>query len=383
MAGPPPAEPVGRLVGFGRDLRRRGLPVGTGRIVAFCRAASVLEPLDPENLYWAARTTLVSSREHLEVFDAAFASYFGGEPAGGDDVVRSRPPRPREPAPVEVEVDAVVPAWRAPDAGDETEGDAAVRLAASDVEVLRRKSFEDQTEEERARTAALIRRVAVSTPVRRARRLRTAPDGTAFDVRRTLRRSLRTEGEPFDRAWKSRRTRPRPLVLILDVSGSMASYARQLLQFGYAAAAAGGRVEVFCFGTRLTRVTRYLRTRNPDRAFREVARRVEDWDAGTRIGESMRDLLDRWGQRAGIRGAVVVLCSDGLERGDPELLEAQMERLARLANRVVWVNPLKGSPRYEPLARGMAAALPHVDVFLPGHDLEAIETLADAIRSPA
>jgi uncharacterized protein with von Willebrand factor type A (vWA) domain len=165
-------------------------------------------------------------------------------------------------------------------------------------------------------------------------------------------------------------------VLLLDVSGSMAPYSRALLQFAFAAMAAGRRVEVFVFGTRLTRVTRTLRTRNPDRALHEIGRLVQDWEGGTRIGESLKSLLDGWSQRAALRGAVVVLCSDGLERGDPELLRAQMARLRRLAHRLVWVNPLKGSPRYEPLARGMAAALPSVDVFLSGHNLERVEELA-------
>jgi uncharacterized protein with von Willebrand factor type A (vWA) domain len=194
-------------------------------------------------------------------------------------------------------------------------------------------------------------------------------------MRATLRRSLRTQGEPFDRAWRRRKSRTRPLVLILDISGSMAPYARALMQFGYAAMAAGRRVEVFVFGTRLTRVTRILRTRDPDRALHEIGRQVADWEGGTRIGESLKTLLDGWSQRAALRGAVVVLCSDGLERGDPELLKAQMARMRRLAHRVVWVNPLKGSPRYEPLARGMAAAMPSVDVFLSGHNLESLEHL--------
>jgi uncharacterized protein with von Willebrand factor type A (vWA) domain len=221
----------------------------------------------------------------------------------------------------------------------------------------------------------LIRRLRIELPMRRARRLQRAPGGSRIDLRRTLRRSLRTSGEPLQRAWRERRTRHRPLVLVLDVSGSMSSYSRALLQFGFAAMAAGRKVEVFCFGTRLTRITRALRTRDPDTALREVSATVLDWDGGTRIGESLKLLLDRYGQHASLRGAVVVLCSDGLDRGDPELLEQQMARLGRLAHSVVWVNPLKGSPRYEPLARGMAAALPHVDVFLPGHNLASLEAL--------
>jgi uncharacterized protein with von Willebrand factor type A (vWA) domain len=268
-------------------------------------------------------------------------------------------------------------------AGDDEEtaeaDEAALRLVASAVEVLRAKSFAYLTEDERQRVARLIRELSIRVPIERTRRMRAANKGATLDVRRTLRRSLRTQGEPFDRAWRARRTRTRPLVLILDVSGSMAPYSRALLQFGYAAMAAGRRVEVFCFGTRLTRVTRVLRTKDPDRAMHEIGRIVADWEGGTRIGESLKSLLDGWSQRAALRGAVVVLCSDGLERGDPELLRAQMARLRRLAYRVVWANPLKGSPRYEPLARGMAAALPSVDVFLSGHNLESLEALAAAL----
>ena len=204
-------------------------------------------------------------------------------------------------------------------------------MVASAVEILRTKSFAYLSEEERQRVARLIRELTIHVPIERTRRMRAANKGSTLDVRRTLRRSLRTQGEPFDRAWRARRTRTRPLVLILDVSGSMAPYSRALLQFGYAAMAAGRRVEVFCFGTRLTRVTRVLRTKDPDRAMHEIGRIVADWEGGTRIGESLKSLLDGWSQRAALRGAVVVLCSDGLERGDPQLLRTQMARLRRLA----------------------------------------------------
>jgi len=270
---------------------------------------------------------------------------------------------------------AVAGHWRAAGENEEAEGEAALRIVASGLEVLREKSFAELSEEERARTARLIRQLAVTAPVRSTRRLRAMSKGPSFDVRRTIRKSLRTQGEPFQRAWRDRGSRVRPLVLVLDISGSMAPYSRALMQFGYAAMAAGRKVEVFCFGTRLTRVTRTLRARDPDRALHEIAKQVAVWEGGTRIGESLKSLLDTWSQRTALRGAVVVLCSDGLERGDPELLKQQMTRLRRLAHRVVWVNPLKGSPRYEPLARGMVAALPSVDVFLPGHNLESLEAL--------
>ncbi len=376
MAPGPEAEALERLVGFGRDLRRRGLNVGTGRIVTFCRAAGSLQALDREDLYWAGRASLISRPEDVEVFDAAFDGWFRegvrlelgltatGEPAGG-------------------RVTEGIAALEAGDRssadelgeGDPPEGDAARRIVASAYEVLRQKSFADLTEEERARVALLIRRLAVRVPVRTTRRYRPAASGPRFDVRRTLRRSLRTQGEPFHRAWRDRGTRARPLVLILDVSGSMAPYARALVQFGFAAMAAGRTVEVFVFGTRLTRVTRTLRTKDPNRAMHEIGRLVADWEGGTRIGESLKALVDGWSQRGALRGSVAVICSDGLERGEPDLLREQMARLRRLVHRIVWVNPLKGSPRYEPLARGMAAALPSIDRFLAGHNLESLEEL--------
>lgn len=378
----PEADPLQRLIGFGRELRRRGLNVGTGRIVTFCRSAAALGVLDRTDLYWAGRASLISRPEDAPAFDAAFEEWFRQGvrieldlPAPAAVAAGSRRGEELE-GPIVEEERIVAKEWHALEEGDEAEGEAAIRIVASAAEVLREKSFAELTEQERERVARLIRRLAVRVPTRRTRRLRPSATGTRFDVKRTLRRSLRTQGEPFHRAWRARSTRARPLVLILDISGSMAPYARALLQFAFAAMAAGRRVEVFCFGTRLTRVTRTLRMKDPDRAIHEIGRLVADWEGGTRIGESLKALLDEWSQRAAIRGAVAVVCSDGLERGEPELMRDQMARLRRLVHRVVWVNPLKGSPRYEPLARGMAAALPSIDVFLPGHNLESLEELS-------
>ena len=372
------AEPDGlaRLIALGRDLRRRGLPVGTGRIVTFARAVAALSPAGRDDLYWAGRASLVSRPEDVSTFDRAFAAAFGGDvvelvlpdaelgdAAAGEEVGAQAGARESEMS------------WGPGDADDDPEGEAALRVVASAADVLRARSFAELSDEERVRVARLIRRLAVEVPSRRARRLRPSRSGPALDVRRTLRRSLRTQGEPFHRAWRARSIRSRPLVLIVDVSGSMTPYARALMQFGFAAMAAGRRVEVFCFGTRLTRVTRTLMTKDPDRALHDVGRFVEDWEGGTRIGACLKQLLDGWSQRAALRGAIAVVCSDGLERGDPAVLRAQMRRLRRLVHRVVWVNPLKGGERYEPVARGMAAALPSVDVFLPGHNLESLEEL--------
>lgn len=362
--------------------------MGTGRVLTFCRAVEALGLVDREALYWSGRVSMVARKEDLEVFDEAFDEWYrslgmgAGTPAFHlvvPDVTALEAVSPE--GSDGAEEAGVASRWRSAgeeeaEAGDET----ALRIVASAVEVLREKSFADLDREERERVARMIRELEVRVPMERTRRSRPAAKGAAFDLRRTLRRSLRTQGEPFERAWRRRRSRARPLVLLLDISGSMSPYARALLQFAYAAMAAGRRVEVFCFGTRLTRVTRTLRTKDPDRAFHEIGRLVADWEGGTRIGESLKSLLDGWGQRAALRGAVVVLCSDGLERGDPQVLRAQMSRMRRLAHRVVWANPLKGSPRYEPLARGMAAALPSVDVFLSGHNLESVEAIAAAVE---
>jgi uncharacterized protein len=388
MDEPVPAQALGSLVAFGRELRRRGLPVGTGRILTFLHAVVALGLTDRLSLYWAGRISMIGRREDLAAFDLAFEDWYRSmRPPGELTVELDLPTLARQgvdwgeqPDELDVQAGRTAAEWRTlgddggeePDPGDE----AAVRIVASAIEVLRSKSFADLSEDEREEVGRLIRALAVALPEQRMRRTRLSSKGARFDVRRTLRRSLRTRGEPFERSWRSRRVRGRPLVLILDVSGSMSPYARALVQFGYAAMAAGRRVEVFCFGTRLTRVTRTLRTKDPDRALHEIGRTVADWEGGTRIGESLRSLLDGWSQRAALRGAVVVLCSDGLERGDPELLRQQMARLGRLAHKVVWVNPLKGSPRYEPLARGMAAALPSVDVFLSGHNLESLSELS-------
>jgi uncharacterized protein with von Willebrand factor type A (vWA) domain len=370
---------------LGRELRARGLPVGTGRILTFCRAVVALGRGDRDSLYWAGRASLVSRPEDIGPFDLTFDDWFQGlaRAIAGPRVELTIPIRPdpgersvaEPPDDLEVVIGTTAAEWHPTDEEPEPDEEASIRIVASTVEVLRRRSFADLSEEELERVAGLIRRLVVGAPAQRTRRTRPAAAGTTFDLRRTLRRSLRTQGEPFDRAWRARTTRKRPLVLVLDVSGSMSPYARALVQFAYAAMAAGRRVEVFVFGTRLTRVTRTLRTRDPRAALREIGTQVEDWAGGTRIGESLKALLDGWSQRAALRGALVVLCSDGLERGDPDLLRSQMARLRRLAHRVVWVNPLKGSPRYEPLARGMAAALPSVDEFVSGHNVESLEQL--------
>ncbi len=228
-----------------------------------------------------------------------------------------------------------------------------------------------------------MERIARELPRRLQRRLEPSRARRALDVRRTLLAALHTDGVPLRRAWRAPRERPFKLVLVLDVSGSMQAYARVLLLFAHAAVHADRRVEAFTFGTRLTRVTGPLAAAHPDRALAAVARAVPDWSSGTRIGENVRALNERWGRRGVTRGAFVVILSDGWERGDPALLGAELARLRRSARRLVWVNPLAGHAGYEPLAAGMAAALPHVDRLLAGHDLASLEALVQVICSLA
>jgi hypothetical protein len=349
------ADAVERLVAFGRALRAEGLAVGTGRIHSFCRA---VEQVGWRDLYWAGRATLVSRRDDGPVYDRVFRAFFGGERR--DEAPRARPAAVRVPA-------------APPPSGDEAAAGAEPSVAlASAVELLRQKSFARCTPEELARLAALMERIPLDAPLRRSRRRRPAASG-APDLRRTLRRSFRTGGEPLERAWRQRRRVRRRLVFVLDVSGSMTDYSRALLLFAHAALRADPRWEAFCFGTRLTRLTKMLAAGDPDRALRQASAEVFDWDAGTRIGESLARLLA--GHASTVRGSVVVVCSDGLEVGDPELLRAQMVRLSRLAHAVVWLNPLQEHPEYEPLARGMKTALPYVDLFAGGHNLASLEEL--------
>jgi uncharacterized protein len=348
------SDAVERLVGFGRALRREGLRVGTGRIHSFCLAA---EQVGVRDLYWAGRATLVSRHGDLAVYDRVFREFFGGE--------EPLPmPRPRRAV-------ASRPATRPAAGGDELESESEPTVAlASEVELLKRKSFARCSPEELARLRELMAELRLEAPLRRSRRRRPAGRG-APDLRRTLRRSFRTGGEPLERVWRERRRVRRRLVFVLDVSGSMSDYSRALLGFAHAAVRADRRWEAFCFGTRLTRLTKALAADTPDEALARAAERVFDWHAGTRIGESLARLLVRHPNL--VRGSVVVICSDGLEVGDPELLREQMARLSRLAHVVVWLNPLREQPEYEPLARGMKAALPYVDLFASGHNLASLE----------
>jgi uncharacterized protein with von Willebrand factor type A (vWA) domain len=253
----------------------------------------------------------------------------------------------------------------------------------SPADVLRHRDFATYTHAEHAEARRLMADLRLAGALRRSRRYRPVHRQRGRpDLRRTVRRSLRASGEPVRRVFQAPSSRPRRVVLLCDVSGSMEPYTRALLRFLHVAVAGRSRVEAFVFGTRLTRLTRELSSRDPDAALAAAASRVVDWSGGTRLGEGLRAFNDRWGVRGMARGAVVVVLSDGWDRGDPDVLAEEMARLARVAHRIVWVNPLKATPEYAPLARGMAAALPYVDEFVTGHSVAALEELVEVIARP-
>ena len=364
-----PGSPVVRhIVTFGRVLREAGLEVGPGRVADALKGLDVVELPRQDDVYWTLRQTLVSRREDIEAFDRAFDAWFLGSTV--------RPPAPATPPPPER---GQRRKGAPPGPGPELDGGETSLGAWSEDELLRTKDFAAMTPEEFARARKLIQAIAVARPQRRTRRLRPDSKGRTLDVRRLVRASLATGGDPVDRAFRSRSTVHRKLVLILDVSGSMEAYARPLLLYLHAARGSGRAVETFAFGTRLTRLTPELGARSPEVAFEAAAARVRDWSGGTRIGTSLKAYNDEWGRRALTRGAVVVVLSDGCERGDASVVAAEMARLARQAFAVVWVNPLKGHSEYEPLAAGMRAALPSVDRFLAGHDIASLEGLGKVL----
>jgi uncharacterized protein len=368
---PDQAAFAGVLTGFGRALRTAGVPVGTGDVVSYCSAAGLLDPADLVDLYWAGRGTLVSCKDDIPRYDATFRQYFLAEDAPARDVLALR-------ASSEAEAEAtMVMAATDPGSGPDEEDQAMLGLMASDVDALKHRSFAACTPAELAALRRIMARIRLTPPRRRTRRTRSGPAGRAPDLRRTIRESMRMQGDPGRMFWRQRRVKLRPLILILDVSGSMADYSRHLLQFAYTARHAAAKVEVFCFGTRLTRITRTLEHRRPDTALELASRAVVDWDGGTRIGASLDTFVRRWGRGGLCRGSVVVICSDGLDRGDPEVLAAAMERLSRLCHRIVWLNPHKGdNPNFRPSSMGMMVAAPHIDLLLSGHDLASLEELA-------
>ena len=356
--------------GLARRLHDAGLPMTPDRAAAFARALDVVRPVSRRRLYWTARAVFVSDQAQVKAFDRVFAEVFGARAAEGD------PPEDVSAEAAKGSID--VPGGDGSSREDDEERTVPVALA-SDEERLARKRFDELDAAELAQLYRLMARLELATPLRRTRRHERGAHGRDVDLRRSLRRSLRTAGEPLALARRQRRIQPRRLVMLCDISGSMEPYARAYLQFLVSAAGSGPRVEAFVFATRLTRVTRALAGRNPERALRRAAEAAPDWSSGTRIGAALKAFNDRHGRRGMARGAVVVILSDGWERGDPALVGREMERLARLAHRIVWVNPRVSARGFSIQAGGMKAALPHCDALVSGHSFAAMGEVADAI----
>lgn len=361
-------------VAFARLLRASGIGLPIASSLAFREALDTLGLNDRDQVYWAGRATLIHRPEDLELYNRAFAVFWEQRQAGAGSAEEPEPLR------ITLAVDAEDENTDDTPGDQMAEDDPTVHLRFSAHEILRHKDFAAYNDEEMAQSQQLMARLRLVSTPRQSLRL-TPARGRAPrpDLRRTVRASLRAGGEPLRRHWRTPGIRPRRLVLLLDVSGSMDPYARALVRFVHAAVAGRQRVEAFALGTRLTRLTRELSSRDPDVAMTQAAARVPDWNGGTRLGDGIGRFNDEWGQRGMARGAVVVIMSDGWDRGDPEQLAEQMQRLGRIAHRVIWVNPLKVTPGYAPLARGMAAALPHVDAFVEGHSVAAMEELCALI----
>ena len=362
--------PADAPVAFARLLRRRGLDVPGTAVISFTEALAALDVRRPEATYWAGRATLVRRAEDIATYDRAFADFWTGRTAPS--------PEPSAAVPVTLVTDDADDD-PTDDASSESTDDPVQELRFSRAERLAGKDFAACTDAERAELYDALARLRVGGLTRRSRRLAPASGSGRPDLRRTVRDAKRTGGETLRLHTRGPRQRPRRLVLLLDVSGSMDPYARALVRFAHAAVLARRHVEVFTLGTRLTRVTRQLSGPDPDLAVAAATAEVVDWSGGTRLGEVIGAFNDRWGVAGLARGAVVVILSDGWDRGDPDRLAEEMARLRRVAHTVIWVNPLKAAPGYEPLARGMAAALPHVDRFVPGHSLAALVDLADLV----
>jgi uncharacterized protein with von Willebrand factor type A (vWA) domain len=380
---------------FSRRLREAGVPITAERAARFAQALALVKPITRRRLYWTARAVLVSDSAQVKAFDAVFSSVFGAREAAPElepeDAQTVMAPPDARPAPRHRTLPGSSDAtgMRASDVSpapsgtpeEEASAEVAVPMAASDEELLRGKRFDALAPGELAQLYRLMARLDVATPRRRTRRSKRERRGERMDMRRTLRGSMRTAGDPIRLARRRRRVVPRRMVMLCDISGSMEPYARAYLQFLTCAAGSGANAEAFVFATRLTRLTRALRSRSPERAIQRAAAAAPDWSSGTRIGDALKAFNDRHGRRGMARGALVVILSDGWERGDPALVAREMERLSRLAYRIVWVNPRVGASGFSPRAGGMAAALPHCDALVSGHSLDALDEVIEAIAS--
>ncbi len=376
LAGTPVEEggdPVEGLVGFTEVLRTAGVPVTTDRVAAFLTALDALDVTREIDTYWAGRFTLCADPDDIRRYDQAFEAWFTPRRGSRTTVVdERRPPPPR--------LASLTPSAPGRGESDDDTNPSTLHARASGTEVLRHRDLAELTPAEREHLRQLLALLRPDPPMRPSRRLRPSAHGRA-DPGRTLRAALRNGGEVRSLLRRDASPRPRKVVLLVDVSGSMEPYADALLRFAHVVVRrAPSSTEVFTLGTRLTRITRELRMRDADHALHAAGKAIPDWSGGTRLGEVMRAFVDRWGRRGAARRAVVVVFSDGWERGEPTLLGEQMAQLERLAHRVVWVNPHAGKDGYAPVQGGIVAALPSLDRLLAGHSLATLEELLTVMR---
>ena len=370
------------LLLFGRVLRRLGLDVNPGRMMDLVSALDHIEIGQKSDFFFAARTLLVHEREDLPLFDEAFALFWRKPSENWDRTWQGLAKRRKPSGPIVTHP----PLKEAAPQSDDSSSTSAEPMTVIEItrtyssnEILRHKNFAEMSVEESEAVKQMISHLLWKVSERRTRRHRPGK-GSRIDLRRTLRRSLRSEGEIFSWAYREPKMKPRPLIVIADISGSMERYTRLLLHFIYGMKAALTQpVEAFVFSTRLTRITRPLQIRDLDLALKNVGILVNDWAGGTRIGESLKTFNFEWGRRVLGRGAVALIISDGWDRGDVDLLKSEMARLKRNCHRLIWLNPLLGAADYEPLTRGIQAALPHIDNFLPVHNLASLEDLANRL----
>jgi uncharacterized protein with von Willebrand factor type A (vWA) domain len=387
-----------RWIDFGRLLRRNGVDTTGAQMRDLLRVLPMLDLHDRESIYFASRSLLCSRREDLPRFDLVFRQFWGRtrqiiipsdtgslqEVQTPEPRVQSQNPTPRNPDRNEILVDrnSLVDSADAGE-GDSDEQERGIErvLLYSAQERLTKLDFARFTDEELAAARGMVATWKWDPGVRRTRRLAPARRGHRLDYPRTLRRAMRTSGVPYDLLTLGPRRKPRPLVFLCDISGSMTPYTRMLLHFLHTLRRGVARAEVFVFGTRLTRITRQLRARDVDLALADVSRQVADWSGGTRIGEALRAFNTTWARRVLGQGAVVCIVSDGWDRGDPALLAAEIAHLQRSSFRLIWLNPLLGISGYQPLTRGMVAALPFIDDFLSANNLTGLQALANLLSS--
>jgi uncharacterized protein len=385
-AGGPGHDVATVAAGFGAALHAAGLPVGPDRSERFARAVTIVRPATVRKLHGCGLATLVSDPDQIDTYNRVFAAVFGGlaDPAEQRGDPNSEPlpgARTRKGSADSGAVKADA-SHAGPEASQGQQTPVPIPAISSAAERLSSRDFADLSPDELPLLARLMRELAIATPPRRTRRYKRTPAGRRTDLRTTLRRARRTGGEPFRLAHGAPRTRPRRLVVLCDISGSMEPYARAMLQLLYCATG-GARAEVFTFATRLTRLTQALARSRPGAALERAGQAAPDWSGGTRIGAALKEFNDMYGCRGLARGAVVLIISDGWETGDPALLGAQMARLSRVAHRIVWANPRTQSPRYRPEVGGMAAAWPYCDAVVSAHRLTALAELMAALADPA